>query len=147
MSYDNSMNFGYDQIFVNPLASSYRNYPAPTNNRSNIESDLIKKINEMETSGGADNRSFVENKPTLGNYSGYNLQNNVHGECNCRNCTKSTDVENLKQAIFDLQRKNDMLIMFIAFVFIFVIMQYNTLNYGMHYANTLSMAKVVPPTS
>jgi O-antigen/teichoic acid export membrane protein len=48
--------------------------------------------------------------------------------------------EALRGALVDLQRKNDMLTMFIVFLVVFVIMHYNTLNHGVPYYGGLQGA-------
>jgi hypothetical protein len=128
MSYDSGMNFGYDQIFVNPASGQYFDErPPASSGRNNIELDLMKKIKELESSEPNEyspKRSF--------------------GGCDCKNhgAPNEIDRESLRQALMELQRKNDMLTMFIVFLVVFIVMQYNTFNQGVHYANTLSMSRL-----
>ncbi len=128
MSYNNGINFGYDQIFVNPDANDYYMGSAPAQvSRNSIEQDLMKKIKELES------------PPTR-----------LHEQMPHSSTLEDMERERLRQAIMDLQRKNDMLTMFIVFLVVFVIMQYNTLNLvnqGVHYANTLTMSRLGPPAT
>lgn len=154
MSYDNGISFGYDQIFVNPAASAHfpnysSNYSSAKIGRNEVERDLMKKIRELESSSELNNIKEQNQE--------YNTNSQfaqIQGGCsNCKNSTNNVnginkiDNEILRRSLFDLQRKNDMLTMFIVFLVVFVFMQYNTLNYSMHYANTLSVARLATGNS
>ncbi len=120
MNYNNGMNFGYDQIFVNPMETHDR-FGAGTIKRNPIEEDLIRKIQKLET---IKSNEEIRSLPPLFADEAYtpkslSLLNN--------------EKEVLQRAIADLQRKNDMLIMFIVFLVVFVMLHNVPSHYGMYH--------------
>ena len=128
--YDNGMNFGYDQIFINPGINSYLDDINSTPRiKNNIELNLLDKIKKNNIEENEFN--YIPQKP-------------------CLSCRKENDInkEQLRQSLLELQRKNDILTIFMIFIVIFIFMQYNTFNQGVHYANTLTMTRMGnPPTN
>ena len=130
MSYNSGFDFGYDQVFIDPLndgffASKNQNVPA----LRNMEEKITKRPNILD--------SIEMHQPDL-----------LHSStCACLKCIemrKLTERETTQLVLADLQRKNDMLTMFIVFLLISIIMQYTTFNQGVYYANTMSYTRVGP---
>ncbi len=110
MAYNNGINFGYDQMFVHPAADNYHMTEPPAA-RNNIEMDMIKKIKYMETS--QNDNSVIQKTAEL---------------CNC----VDTEREKLRSMLLELQRKNDMLTMFILFLVVVFIIKYNSYSISGH---------------
>ncbi len=121
MNYNDGINFGYDQIFVNPWTDYDRN-----NKRNKVEMDLIKKIQKLES---RDEKNLEKEQ----NFEQRRLYKKDQDDI--------AEIDALRRTIFELQRKNDTLIMFIVFLIIFVIMHYNTYN------NTPYYFGGIPPSS
>ncbi len=117
MNYNDGISFGYDQIFVNPSEdfNGFRGTPAK---RNPVEEDLIKKIHKFETS--KPEILHTSHAADLPHRMGFSLHNDP-------------EKESLRRAFIDLQRKNDMLTMFIVFLVVFVILHYNTMRNNMMY--------------
>lgn len=127
MSYNSGLDFGYDQIFVHPepINDFGKGYAAFNEPKNKTEMNLMKKIMELESANA---------EPV---HSGGYLPVAQH-----QYSQKDSERESIRQLIADLQRKNDMLTMFIVFLVVFIIIQYSSFNQGMYYANTLSMSRM-----
>ncbi len=119
-SYNYGMDFGYDQIMSNQI-DELTCYSDETSRKRNNDNQIL--INRLKQ---------VEKKESLQNYLEKNIKaetNLRHDSCDCHKNAKmdiKNDLDSFKKSLDELQRKNDMLTIFIIFLVIFVVMQFNS---------------------
>jgi hypothetical protein len=125
-SYNYGMDFGYDQIMSSSVDELTCYYNEPQK-KKNIDDKLL--INRLKQ---------VEKKESLQNYLENSVMSDIksnlsHNSCDCHKNVKTnmktdikSDLESFKKTLDELQRKNDMLTIFIIFLVIFVVMQFNS---------------------
>lgn len=117
-SYNYGIDFGYDQIMSNSALEElcFSAPPPPVHKKiRNEDKMLMGRLKEMEK------------KESLQNYLEDNIRprSSTTESCDCHRDIKY-DFDMFKKSLDELQRKNDMLTMFIIFLVIFVVMQFNS---------------------
>jgi hypothetical protein len=154
MSYNSGINFGYDQVFVNPLESDYnedyspkmthaKNTPnfssgvnyqgnASQNGPTNIEEILKKRMADLEN-----NMASYDNFTSGGRSNNYSINNEE-----LKKMQELIEKENIRKSLEELKRKNDILTIFLIFLTIFVIIQYN--SNSVRYSHTMAEMHQIP---
>lgn len=130
MSYDNGISFGYDQLFVNPASENYSYFQKENKtplsdinnnftNKNNYDEDLLRKMfNTNNTYDTRLNDSY--------NFENYYKEKNYENlkSLNPKSKDFINETNEMKNIINNLQQKNDMFLIFIVFLCIFVVLQY-----------------------
>jgi hypothetical protein len=139
MAYNSGYNFGYDQYFVEDTH---------TNNIFDMNNQYkIRPINSMQDA--------IRKRMNSINVDNNNKPDFLHSKyCRCKQCLEKNngyEKDDLREKLLELQKKNDMLTIFLIGLVIFIFMQYNSFNQGMYYANTMTFARLgqdqQPPTA
>ncbi len=131
MSYNDGTNFGYDQFFINPVANLDEFSIKPEQlyksniSQNNLEETLKKKMWDLEQTSGT-YRQIPEAQ-----------------ELELKKIQDLIEKENIRRSLEELKRKNDILTIFIIFLTIFVLIQYNA-GIGMRYSRTMAETHLTP---
>lgn len=131
------ISYGYDQIFVGPLADSYK-FDQPgtgviqhTSPSKHNDTNLIHKMQNLESMG-------TDNKYSTDKYSTDKFINPIYAHaptCRCCVCQQQRVVrddlerEVLRKNLRDMQKKHDMFCMFVIFFVVCFLLQNNAFGH------------------
>lgn len=130
MSYDinDGTGYGYDQLFTQPIAGTYNDYNIESNNK--YDKNVIRNLH------AAENESRYHGKK-YNNVYDY-LEQSARGTNALRSF--NPEIEELKKKLIEFQHKNDILLIFLVYLILIIMYQYNMGNsasnmyYGPTYA-------------
>lgn len=117
MSYFDGFDYGYDQLFVNPTSDAYIDY----------SSSIVKPI-KKEGNNPIANAAYEEeqNRTSMERLKYNNVYDYLEKHAqHTMSKSHTTEIQDLKRRISEFQQKNDMFLIFIICLVIYVILQYN----------------------
>lgn len=127
-SYNYGMNFGYDQILPDQI-DDLTCYSNEISKKKYVKNNMrAEKLLNDENKMLLDRMRQLEKKESLQNY----LESSATSKDSQCECSKSAgfniknELDGFRKTLDELQRKNDMLTIFIIFLVIFVILQFNS---------------------
>jgi len=126
MAYSDGSSFGYDELFVNPTMGTYADYSTnmlkPVKVPSaKYDNRMLKNIynyeNEYSKPRSRTDPSTFENV--------YDYLERSAKHCSDKISSFNPEIEDLKKKLVEFQHKNDILLIFLIYLVIVIVMQYN----------------------
>jgi hypothetical protein len=123
MSYSDGSFFGYDELFINPALNSYYEYNTALKSEKPVsakyDNRALKDMYKFENKAPKPTSvyDYMKNARNFGEKIGSGIDSILE--------MKDVKIEELKKKASEFQHKNDMLLIFLIYLVIIIVVQYN----------------------